>query len=84
VQPQWTTRPVDAPADDFLTGEAVGKLFGFGVETLGKLVRAGEFPDGLHVSPGVKLWDWRAIAYYRLRVELRSRLKEDPAETGGK
>jgi predicted DNA-binding transcriptional regulator AlpA len=83
ASPQWTTRPVDAPADDLLTAEAVGKLLGFGAETLGKLVKAGEFPDGVFVSPGVKLWEWRAVAYYRLRVEMKSRLKKDPAETGG-
>jgi predicted DNA-binding transcriptional regulator AlpA len=73
----WTTRAVDAPVDNHLTAEQVGKLFGFGVETLDRLVKAGEFPEPVLTSPKTKLWDWRACAYYQLRIEMRPRLKSE-------
>ena len=56
--PTWTTRPIDAPADD--------------------LVAAGDLPAPLAVVKGSKVWDWRSVAYYRLRMEMLPRL----AQTG--
>lgn len=71
---RWTQKPVDAPDDDFLSIEEVGKLFGFSGDTVQRLIDAGEFPEGLQVTKQSKAWDWRAVAYYRLKLELASRL----------
>lgn len=66
----WTTRLVDAPACDLLSPADVAKLFNFGEETLDRLVKAGEFPAPVRLSPGTVMYDWRAVAFWRLRCEL--------------
>ena len=80
AHPQWTQRQVDAPADDLLTFETVAKLLGVSTATLKRLIADGEFPDALQVSPGTRVWEWRAVAYYRLRVEMRPRLAGPKAD----
>lgn len=82
MQPQWIPRTVDGPAADLLTLEEVAKLLGFGVATLRRLITDGEFPDGITLSPGTKVWDWRAVTYYRLRAEMRPRLAKQTGANG--
>ncbi len=72
--PTWTTRPVDAPADDLLTKAEVGRLLGVSETTVDGLVAAGDLPAPLAVGKGSKVWDWRSVAYYRLRMEMLPRL----------
>ncbi len=72
--PHWTTRLIDAPSEDLMTLAAVGSLLGVSESLLRKLIESGEFPDGMAVGPRLKLWDWRAVTYYRLRLELAPRL----------
>ena len=42
---------------------------------LNRLVADGEFPEPLTVGKKTRLWDWKAVAYYRLRLEMTARLK---------
>lgn len=66
----WTTRQIDAPANDLLAPIDVARLFGFGEDTLDRLVKSGEFPPPIRLSPGTVMYDWRAVAFWRLRCEL--------------
>ena len=70
----WTQRPVDAPAEDLLSAEAVAKLFGVSRDTLDRWIADGEFPAGLLVGKKMVVWDWQSVAYYRLRLALGPRL----------
>ena len=47
-------------------------------DTVGRLIKAGEFPAGFMVGGKAKFWDWRAVAYCRLRLELGPRLIKPP------
>lgn len=71
---EWTQRSVDAPAGDLFSAPEVCKLLNFGADTLKRLIDEGEFPEGLKLTAGYVVWEWRAIAYYRLRVEMSPRL----------
>jgi predicted DNA-binding transcriptional regulator AlpA len=81
MQGQWIQRPIDAPADDLLDGQAVSRLFLISKDTLDRLVSEGEFPQPLKIGKQGKFWDWRAVAYYRLRLELMSRIEAKDGET---
>ncbi len=81
--PTWTTRLIDAPADDLLGRGDVARLLGVSETTVAEMVRDGLLPAPLVVGKGVRVWDWRSVAYYRLRLELAARLggsAPDPAE----
>lgn len=67
---EWKRRKIDAPVKDLLTTIEVAKLFGFGEETLRRLVEAGEFPQPVRYSPGRSMYDWRSVAFWRLKCEL--------------
>jgi predicted DNA-binding transcriptional regulator AlpA len=70
----WITRLVDAPAEDLLSAADICKLFSISDDTLDRIIAAGEFPAGAKVGKKSFLWDWRAVAFYRLRLELTHRL----------
>jgi len=48
----------------------VGRLLGVGETTVDGLVAAGDLPAPLAVGKGSKVWDWRGVAYYRLKMEM--------------
>ena len=73
--PSWTPRPVDAPAEDLLNLADVAKLLLVSDDHLRKLIAAGEFPEGLSAGKAGRVWDWRAVAYFRLRMEMLPRLR---------
>lgn len=73
VPAAWTTRLIDAPAVDLMTAGEVARLFGFGEDTLRRLVKEGEFPPPVRYSPGTLLYDWRAVAFWRLKCDLFGR-----------
>lgn len=70
----WITRPIDAPSDDMMDAHTVAKLFGTSVDTLDRMVKEGEFPAPLKIGKAGKVWEWRAVAYYRLRLEFLPRI----------
>lgn len=72
--PTWTTRLIDAPADDLLGRGDVAKLLGVSETTVGEMVKDGLLPAPLVVGKGGRVWDWRSVAYYRLRIEMAARL----------
>ncbi len=83
--PEWTTRTIDAPAGDLLTATEVARLLGVSEDTLKRLISEGEFPSPLLIGKQTQVWDWEAIAYYRLRIRFASRMAESkPTATGGK
>ena len=72
---EWTDRTVDGPAADLLSAPEVARLFHISEDTLNRLVADGEFPEPLTVGKKTRLWYWKAVAYYRLRLEMTARLK---------
>lgn len=66
---------MDGPAADLLSAPEVARLFHISEDTLNRLVADGEFPEPLTVGKKTRLWDWKAVAYYRLRLEMTARLK---------
>lgn len=72
--PEWTQRPIDAPAGDLLTGEEVARCFGVSKDTIERWIADGEFPAGLPLGKKAVVWDWQSVAYYRLKLALASRL----------
>lgn len=83
--PQWTQRQVDAPADDLLTKPELAKLLSVSPDTIDRLVEDGELPEGIRIRKQATVWDWRDVAYYRLRMLLSARLApQQPTATGGK
>lgn len=73
---------MDGPAGDMLSRKEVARLFDVSEDTIRRMVDEGEFPAPLTIYKQGQLWDWRSIAYYRLRVELGSRLVPRVAQTG--
>lgn len=81
---EWTQKPVDAPAGDLLTQTEVAKLLRVSEDTVKRLVAEGELPTGIKIGKQTVLWDWKAVAYYRLRAELLARLSPSkPGATEG-
>lgn len=82
--PEWTTRLLDAPADDLLTKPEVARLLGVSVDTVDRLVEDGDLPEPLRIRKQATVWDWRDIAYFRLRLSLAARLRprQPPAAPG--
>lgn len=66
-----------------LSRKEVMRLFDVSDDTLRRMIDEGEFPAPLTIYKQGQVWDWRSIAYYRLRVELGARLVPKTA-TGGK
>lgn len=79
----WTTREIDAPIDDMMDAHTVAKLFGVSKDTLDKMVKDGEFPAPLVVGKAGKVWEWRAVTYYRLRLEFLPRISANFPATDG-
>ena len=73
MTPAWISRPIDAPSDDMMDAHTVAKLFGVSVDTLERMVKDGEFPQPLKIGRGVRVWEWRAVVYYRLKLEFLPR-----------
>jgi predicted DNA-binding transcriptional regulator AlpA len=71
---EWTTRPIESPTHDLITAGDVARLFRISEDTIRRLVASGELPEPLTIGKQTKVWDWRAVTYYRLRVEMASRL----------
>lgn len=77
-----TQRLVDGPHQEFLTKEETAAYLRMDKRTLDRLIRTGEFPRPIEISPGIKLWSWRDVLYWSLRAELKSRLVgENPGDT---
>lgn len=70
----WTERLITAPADDMMDAHTVAKLFGVSVDTLDRMVKDEGFPAALKIGKAGKAWEWRAIVYYRLRLEFLPRI----------
>lgn len=76
----WTSRLVDAPEQDILHMVDVQKLIGLGEDALRQLIRDGEFPAALTIGRQQKVWEWRDIAFYRLRLAMGHRISVTPDE----
>lgn len=71
-------RLVDGPDEDNLEKAEVATYLRLKVKTLDRLIQAGEFPQGVHMSDRTIVWPWRDVLYWQLRVELRPRLVQTP------
>jgi predicted DNA-binding transcriptional regulator AlpA len=58
----------------YLIGEVAFRLR-METKTLRRLIETGEFPRPLQPSPGIQVWSDEDIEYYRLRMQLRPRLR---------
>lgn len=79
---EWAPRTVDGPAADMLSVDEVARLFGVSATTITRLVAEGEFPAPLVVGKSTKVWEWKAVVYYRLKLELACRLEKVPPPNG--
>jgi len=81
---EWTQGTIDRPSQDLLDAVEVARLFGISRGTLDGLVNDGEFPKPLSIGKQTRVWDWRAVAYYRLRLEMMPRIDLKPTQTVAK
>jgi excisionase family DNA binding protein len=81
--PEWTTRPVDAPAADLLTKPEVARLLGVSQDTIDRLIEDGEFPEGMKIRKQATVWEWQDVAYYRLRLSRAARIRPPQPTAGG-
>jgi predicted DNA-binding transcriptional regulator AlpA len=80
VHQDWTDRTVRGPAADLLTQEELCTfLGGISSKTLKRMVDAGDLPEPLQLTPGIDVWAWEDVVYYRLRMALKARFKPAPA-----
>ena len=75
----WTTRAIEAPSEDMLDATELAKLLGVSRDTVERMVENGDLPRPLTIGKSMRVWEWRAVTYYRLRLELFARL--DPQMT---
>lgn len=68
-------RLVDGPDNDLLEMEEVAAYLRLGLRTLRRLIDAGDFPRPIMISDGTKVWDWKDCLYWKLRSEMRPRLR---------
>lgn len=73
-------RSIDGPEKDWLTAADLVALLRVSKATLKRLIASGEFPRAMEVSPGIRLWSWRDVVYWQLKIELRSRMGSAPEE----
>ncbi len=69
-------RTVEGPKKDWLDMADLIKVMRMSESTILRLIAAGEFPEPLQTSPGIKMWSWRDVVYWNLRVETRPRLAQ--------
>ncbi|VTT96526.1 : Phage_AlpA [Gemmataceae bacterium] len=70
-----TQRTIDGPDRDLLEITEVIAYLRLSAPTLKRLIAAGEFPRPIAISEGVRVWSWHDVVYWKLRSELRPRLK---------
>ncbi len=77
---KWTDRTIRGPAEDYMTAEEFGKLFG-GVtgDTVRNWVKAGTLPAPVKLSAQTLLFTWEHAVYYALAAKF-GLLAGDPAE----
>ena len=67
--------PQSDPPPELYPADEVAKRLRIEKRTLTRLIEAGEFPRPQKPSPGVQVWSNEDIEYYRLRMQLRPRLR---------
>lgn len=75
-------RTVDAPEQDWLDMRDLIRVLRLSKTSLKRLIDLGEFPQPLEPTPGTRMWLWSDVLYWRMRVELRSRLVRRERSTG--
>jgi len=80
---QSKQRLVDGPDQDLLEAAEVAAYLRVSAKTLKRLVETGEFPRPIEISEGVRVWDWKDCLYWKLRSELRPRLRPSKKPTDG-
>ena len=69
-------------AESLFTLAEVAKQLRMEQKTLSRLIGAGEFPRPIQPSPGIRVWTVNDVLYYRLRIELASRLRPARKKAG--
>lgn len=75
-------RSIDGPEKDWLDMADLTKLLRLSESTIKRLVDSGEFPSALEPTPGTRMWSWRDVLYWQLRVEMRPRLEKKVRRKG--
>ncbi len=70
-----TQRLIDGPDKDLLELLEVAEYLRLSGPTIKRLIAQGEFPRPIRVSDRVRVWDWKDVVYWKLRSEMRPRLK---------
>jgi len=78
----WIDRSIRGPAADYLTDVEFAGMFGFSVDTLDRLVEAGEVPQPIELTKRTKVWTFEDVIFYSLRTRLKERFSTAQRGTG--
>lgn len=76
------TKPVSAPAAEWLTARQAAKHLGISAPTLYRLLEAGKFPPGTVFGRNNRRWHWLTIVAYGEMVREMPGLFALPPEDG--
>jgi predicted DNA-binding transcriptional regulator AlpA len=75
-------RTIDGPEPDWLDMADLTRLLRLSESSIKRLIDAGEFPLPLEVTAGTRMWGWRDVLFWQLKVELRPRMVKKEKVTG--
>lgn len=76
-------RTIEGPEKDWLDMADLTHLTRLSESTIKRLIATGEFPAALEVTSGLRMWSWKDVLFWQLRVELRPRMLGGAKAAGG-